>query len=283
MPAADPAAPNAAQAEYWNEGAGPTWAEMQAPLDRQLAPLGRLAMAALAPRPGERILDVGCGAGETSLELAAAVQPGGEVTGLDISRTLLEVARQRAVGRPGVSFVEADAQSYAFPSARYDGLFSRFGVMFFADPAAAFANLRTALKPGGRLAFVCWRAPAENPLMTVPGAAAADILPPPPPPEPNAPGPFAFADPQRVRAILQAAGFEAVDLAPHDLRVGAGDLEATLGLALRVGPLGGLLRQNPDKRDLVVDRVRAALMPYADADGVKLPSATWVVTARAPA
>jgi SAM-dependent methyltransferase len=279
--AADPA-PNAAQAEYWNAGAGPTWAELQEPLDRQLAPLGRLAMAALAPRPGERLLDVGCGAGETTLELAQAVAPAGHVTGLDISATLLAVARRRAAGRRDVDFVEADAQTYPFAPASHDGLFSRFGVMFFADPAAAFANLRRALKPGGRLAFVCWRTAAENEVMSLPMAAASPFLPPSTPPEPGAPGPFAFADPERVRALLDAAGFTGIHLAPHELKVGGGDLEATLSLSLRVGPLGGALRENPDKREAAVDAIRAALAPHEGPDGVKLRSATWVVTARNP-
>ena len=145
-------APNAAQVAYWNDAAGQTWAEMQEALDRQLAPLGRAAMAALAPTPGERLLDIGCGAGQTTLELAAAVAPGGEVLGLDISRPLLEVARARPAV-PGVRFLEGDAQTHAFEPAGFDGAFSRFGVMFFADPPAAFANIRRALKPGGRAAI----------------------------------------------------------------------------------------------------------------------------------
>ncbi|MCR5880984.1 class I SAM-dependent methyltransferase [Phenylobacterium sp. J367] len=134
-------------------------------------------MAALAPSAGERLLDIGCGAGETTIELAERVQPGGAVVGLDISRPLLEAARARAAPS-GVEFIEADAQTHAFPPGSFDGVFSRFGVMFFADPVAAFTNIRRALKSGGRLAFVCWRAAAENPVMTTPMAAAAHLLPP---------------------------------------------------------------------------------------------------------
>ncbi|HEY8616242.1 class I SAM-dependent methyltransferase [Phenylobacterium sp.] len=275
-------APNAAQQAYWNDAAGRTWAEMQEPLDRQLRPLGRAAMAALAPKPGERLLDIGCGAGETTLELAAAA-PGGEVVGVDISRPLLDVARARPAPA-GVSFLEADAQAYPFDPASFDGVFSRFGVMFFADPAAAFRNIRRALKPGGRLAFVCWRSLAENPIMTAPMAAAVQHLPPPAPPgDPHAPGPFAFADPERVRGILGAAGFADVALAPHDEAIGGGDLRTAVGLSLRIGPLGMMLRENPDKRDVVVAAVRDALAAYEGPDGVKLPSATWIVTARNPA
>lgn len=274
-------APNAAQSTYWNETAGPTWAAMQSPLDRQLEPLGRAAMAALALRPGEQVIDIGCGAGATTLQLAAIVAPGGGVTGLDISATLLALARSRSEGVEGVKFLEADAQTYRFQPASFDALFSRFGVMFFADPAAAFANLRGALKPDGRLAFVCWRRPDENPIMTLPMAAALAHLPPPPPPEPGAPGPFAFADPDRVRGILGDAGFRDVALTPHDEKIGGGDLDMALELALKVGPLGALLREHPDKRDTVIGAVRDVLAAHEGPDGVKLGSATWIVTARA--
>ncbi|MBJ7409090.1 MAG: methyltransferase domain-containing protein [Phenylobacterium sp.] len=272
---------NAQQVAYWNESAGPTWAELQAPLDRQLAPLGRRAMSELDLGPGRRVLDIGCGAGETTLSLA---QTGAEAVGVDISRPLLEIARRRSKGRTDVTFLEADAQTHPFPPGAFDAVFSRFGVMFFADPAAAFANIRQALKPGGRLAFVCWRTPAENPIMSLPmQAALAHVDAPPAPPEPGAPGPFAFADPERVRAILAAAGFKDVTVTPHDEAIGPGDLETTLALALRVGPLGALLRENPEKRDAVIASVRAALAPYDGPDGVKLGSATWIVTAVSPA
>lgn len=273
-------APNAQQATYWNEGAGPTWAAMTEALDRQLEPLGRAAIRALGPEAGERMLDVGCGAGQTTLELAAAVAPGGSVVGLDISETLLSVARTRDASGLSVSFLPADAQTHAFPPASFDGLFSRFGVMFFADPVAAFTNLNRALKPGGRLAFVCWRRPDENPIMTLPMAAALAHLPPPAPPTPGAPGPFAFADPERVRTILGGAGFSEITLTPHDEKVGGGDLETVLDMALKVGPLGALLREHPDKRDAVLGAVRAALTPHDGPGGVKLGSATWIVTAR---
>lgn len=274
--------PNAQQSIYWNESAGPTWADLHAPLDNQLAPLGRAAMAALALRAGERVLDVGCGSGQTTFELARAVAPDGEVVGVDISRTLLDVARRRREGAPGLHFVEADAQTYPFEAGHFDAVFSRFGVMFFADPAAAFANLRRALKPGGRLAFVCWRPPAENPIMSLPMAAAlAHIDNPSPPPEPGAPGPFAFADPERVKTILAAGGFHDVAVTAHDEDIGAGDLETTLSLALKVGPLGALLRENPGQRDAAVAAVRAALAPHDGPNGVRLGSATWIVTATA--
>ncbi|HEY8572603.1 class I SAM-dependent methyltransferase [Phenylobacterium sp.] len=276
-------APNAAQVAYWNESAGPVWAQSQAALDRQLAPLGRAGMAVLAPGPGERILDVGCGAGETTLELKAAVGPGGAATGVDISRPLLKISRRRAEGLSGVEFVEADAQTHPFEPGAFDAVFSRFGVMFFADPQAAFGNIRRAMRPGGRLAFVCWRPPTENPVMTLPMVAALPLLPQPPqPPEPGAPGPFAFADPERPRSILEAAGFQDIAIAPHDEKVGGGDVEATTELAMKIGPLGAQIREHPHLAAAVREAVRHALAPHAGPDGVKLGAAIWIVTARAP-
>lgn len=273
---------NAGQIAYWNDTAGKVWADVQGPLDRQLKPLGRAAMAALKPKAGERILDIGCGAGETTVELAERVAPGGTVTGVDISRPLLEVARRRG-GAEGVTFVEADAQTQAFEPASFDAAFSRFGVMFFADPTAAFVNIRKALKPGGRMAFICWRPPIENPIIVLPMMAAAPLLPEqPPPPEPGAPGPFAFADPDRVRGILTDAGFEEIVIAKHDEKIGGGNLDTALDLALRIGPLGSMLREQPELAPRVTEAVRTALAQHDGPDGVKLDSATWLVTARAP-
>jgi ubiquinone/menaquinone biosynthesis C-methylase UbiE len=275
-------ATNAAQVIYWNDAAGPTWADLQTPLDRQLEPLGRRVMAEL-DLDGRRVLDVGCGAGATSLALAEAVGPQGAVVGADISRPLLDVARRRAEGHPNLRFEEADAQTAAFDPGAFDVVFSRFGVMFFSDPEAAFANLRRALTPGGQLGFVCWRPPVENPVFVLPMQSVQHFVQPPPPAEPGAPGPFAFADPERVRAILAAAGFADIQIAPHDEKIGSGDLDTALGLALRVGPLGTVLRENPDQRDAVIATVREALAKHVGPDGLKLDSATWIVTARNPA
>ena len=274
-------APNADQVAYWNDAAGKTWADLQEPMDRQLESLGRRVMAALQPSPGERVLDIGCGSGATTLMLAEAVAPGGEAVGVDISRPMLDVAHRRSAGLSGVSFQEADAQTAPFPSASFDGVFSRFGVMFFADPPAAFTNIHRALKPGGRLAFVCWRTPFENPFMILPMMAAAPHLPPSEPQDPTAPGPFAFADPERVRGILTAGGFTDIDIARHYEKIGGGDLERTLDLSLRIGPLSRALRENPDRREAVVGAVREALAAHAGPQGVKLDSAAWIVTARA--
>ena len=278
------AAANAAQEEYWNGRAGETWVELQRLLDMELQPLGRESQTALALRPGERVLDIGCGAGETSLDLAAAVAPGGAVLGVDISRGLLQVADRRAAERGlQARFVAADAQTSDFGGERFDAAFSRFGVMFFADPTAAFANIRKALRPGGRIAFVCWRPPAENPLMTAPFKAAEPLLPPMPPSDPLAPGPFAFADPERVRRIVGEAGFGQVAIRPFDAKVGGWTPEEALVVAQRVGPLGTVLRENPELRPKVLDAVAGELQRHTDTDGkVRLGAAVWIVTATAP-
>jgi SAM-dependent methyltransferase len=256
------------------------WAEVRGLLELQLEPLGRRALAALAARPGERVLDIGCGGGETVLALARAVAPDGAVVGIDVSAAVLEYARRDALSCARVSFLHADAQTYLFEPATFDAAFSRFGVMFFADPIAAFANLRRSLKPHGRLAFVCWRALEENPLDHVPLQAALPFLPAQPANDPNAPGPFAFADPERVRRILEAAGFGDIDITAHDEMVGSGDLEAMLAACTRVGALGKILRENPYLRAAALPAVGAALAAYDGPLGVQLNAAAWIVTAR---
>ena len=276
--------PNLAQVEYWNAAAGETWARLQDQLDRQLASLGLEAMRALDATPGECLIDVGCGCGQTTLELARRVGSDGAVLGVDISQPMLEVARRRAAETPDLAarFREADVQTVDLGAANFDGAFSRFGVMFFSDPPAAFANLRRSLKPGGRLAFVCWRAFSENPWMGAPLAAALPFLPEPEPVDPLAPGPFAFADAGRVRTILTEAGFTAIDIRPHDTQIGGGDVEEALQLAFRVGPLGAALREDPSRAGLIADAVRGVLEAHLTPQGVLMPAAVWIVTARCP-
>lgn len=279
-----PTTANADQQVYWNEGAGQAWVELQDLLDRQLEPLGDRAMEKLAPCSGEQVLDIGCGTGQTTLQLAARVGAQGSVLGVDISRPMLEIARRRAAAAQlsQVQFLEADAQTHPFDAGTLDAVFSRFGVMFFADPRAAFVNIRRALRPSGRLAFICWRSMAENPWMRpAPGNVFADV-PTPPPPEPGAPGPFAFADSEHVRGILADAAFADIAITPHDAQLGANDLEDTIKLSLGVGPLGALLRERPEKRDAVVVELRKAFTARLRDGKVVQDGAAWVVTARNP-
>lgn len=257
------------------------WAEVRDLLERQLAPLGRRALKALASRPGENILDIGCGGGETALEIAKTVAPNGSVVGVDLSPVVLAHARRSSQGCQRVRFVEADAQVFPFAPKSFDAAYSRFGVMFFTDPVAAFRNIRRGLKMNGRLAFVCWRALNDNPLDIVPLRAATPYLPPQPMENPDAPGPFAFAEPNRVRDILERAGFAQIEITAHDERVGSGDLDAMLAVCMRVGALGKILRENPELRTTTLPAVRSALAEYDGPNGVTLNAATWIVTARA--
>jgi len=274
-------AANADQIAYWNDKAGHTWAHFQPMLDRQIGPLGARAIASLAPELGEAILDIGCGCGDTTMALALATGPTGRVLGADISAPMLNVARRRAAaaGLPQAYLLQADAQTQNFP-AKFDAAFSRFGVMFFADPTRAFGNIAASLRPGGRLAFVCWRSADENPWMMVPMQAAAPLLPPAQPADPLAPGPFAFADANRINTILTHAGFTAIEIAAHDTDIGGFSLPDATKLALRVGPLGQALRDAPDLGPALKENVAAALACYETQAGVLLASATWIVTAR---
>jgi SAM-dependent methyltransferase len=179
-----------------------------------------------------------------------------------------------------VAFRKLDAQTGDLGDDLFDAAFSRFGVMFFSDPMAAFANIRASLKPGGRLAFVCWRPLNENPWMQAPLQAALPLLPPVAPPDPTAPGPFAFADANRVRSILADSGYGSVTINPFDADIGGGDLEQTLKLALGIGPLGRALREHPELEDNVVDAVRDVLSKYLTSNGVRMPAAVWIVLAR---
>jgi SAM-dependent methyltransferase len=278
--------PNRAQIANWNGRQGETYTRLQAQVDRELAATGQAAIDALAPKTGEIILDIGCGGGGTCLDLASYVGPSGQVIGVDISRPQLELARRRAetAGLASqVSFVLADAQTHPFERGFADGLYSRFGVMLFADPVAAFVNLRTALKPGGRLSFVCWREAADNPAMNLAleaaVAVAPELAPPPPQPVPG-PGPYAFADPVRVRQVLHDAGYFAIDIRPHDAPTAYGALDEALAFMLRIGGLAGRLRQAPHLEAAVTPAVRQALAAHIVDGEVRLRAAVWIVTAR---
>jgi SAM-dependent methyltransferase len=282
MPMTGGAAGNAAQIEYWNSTAGPTWVALQEQLDRQIEPLGHAALTALAPAAGEAVLDIGCGCGQTSIDLAGRVGGTGRVLGVDVSSPMLEAARRRRLPAASarLEFRQADAQSDDLGPAAFDAAFSRFGVMFFADPVAAFSNVRRSLRPDARLCFVCWRPLADNPWMTIPFEAALPFLPPAAPADPHAPGPFAFADGDRVRTVLRAAGFASVTVNPFDAAVGGGDVEAALALSFKVGPLGAALRADPPLQARVAAAVRQRLQDCMTLRGVFMAAGVWIVLAR---
>ena len=276
------AVPNPDQIQYWNGPAADRWVTAQEQLDRMMAPFAEELLARARPVAGERVVDVGCGCGAVTLAVAAAVGPGGAVVGLDVSAPMLARARERARGLQTVTFVEADAATHRMaPPA--DLLVSRFGVMFFDDPAAALANLSGLLRPGGRLAFVCWRAPAQNPWAAVPFAAVRGALGVPDAAvDPHAPGPFAFADGARVRGLLERAGFEAITVDPFDHEVVQGKgLDDAVAFAFQLGPAARLAAGADEAaRARAMVAVREALAPYAKGDRVALGSAVWMVSAR---
>jgi SAM-dependent methyltransferase len=269
---------NAEQIEYWNGPVGERWAKLQETIDASLAEISAAVMKFADPRPRERVLDIGCGAGTTTYALAKAVGNEGSVTGVDISEPMLAVARAR--GR-GVNFRKSDAAVHLF-HATHDLVFSRFGVMFFDDPARAFANIKKAIKPHGRLAFVCWRDVKENLWASTPIAAAHDLVPPQPPADPYAPGPYAFADSERLIGFLGKAGY-------RDIRVEALDTVVNLGAtpddaatqALNIGPLA---RAATGLDDATRDRIRAvvseAVAQYQTPAGITPPAACWLVRAK---
>ncbi len=276
---------NADQIAYWNGPPGEKWVKNQQVMDASLADATAGLFALAAIRSGERVLDIGCGSGQTSLMAADAVGEGGQVTGVDVSKPLLVLARSRAQGRANVAFIEADAATHDF-APRHDLLMSRFGVMFFDNPAAAFANIRRAAAPAGRLAFVCWRALAENEYAAMPFEIAKKIMPPLPPSDPFAPGPFALADGDRLQGILVDAGFSDIALARHDGWMPMGATPEQAGIqATSLGPTARALARlgDADLSARVLAAVTDAFRAYPRGEGgtIACRIACWLVSARA--
>ena len=280
---------NATQIEFWNGETGRNWVTHDALMEAMLQPLGESVMDTLAPQPGEHVLDIGCGCGHTSLSLADRVGAEGSVEGVDISAPMLAVASQlaaeRNAERTSIQFLEADAQTHTFEPERYDVVFSRFGVMFFEDPVAAFANIRGALRKSGRLAFCCWQPRAVNPFMTVPAMAALELLPAPPEMPPRTPGPFAFEEAKYVMEVLTSAGFESVVVMPlqQPLTFGRGlSLTDIVERLVQIGPIAQMVREaSEDLQQPVRDKVIDAVAPFYTEDaGMTLDGQFWQVTAR---
>jgi SAM-dependent methyltransferase len=272
---------NAEQIEYWNGRVGNRWAALQETIDASLAAISDVALAFAAPARGERVLDIGCGCGTATLALARAVSPGGAVEAIDISAPMLDLARARiAAAGAKIGLMQADAAAHVF-SPRFDLVFSRFGVMFFADPAAAFANIREALARKGRMAFVCWRGAPENLWASAPFAAARDLVPPQPPSDPHAPGPFAFADRARLHGILEQAGFANIRIEALDTAMYMGATpEQAAAQALNIGPLARAATDLDDAaREKIRNAVAGAMTKYATAQGIAPAAACWLVGA----
>lgn len=272
---------NADQIEYWNGPEGAHWVDREAQFDAMLAPFIDRILDAAQLQPTNRVLDVGCGSGATSRGVAARAA---SVVGVDISAPMLRRAREHAAadGLTNVEFVQADAQEHAF-HAEFDVIVSRFGVMFFADPAAAFTNLAQALVPGGRLAFACWQDQFANEWVAVPGMTLIPIVGPPDMPPPNAPGPFAFADRERVAGILDAAGFSNVEIDDVQMPIllgGGLNVDAAVEF-LAEGGMGKRFLANADDeaRARALEAVHAAFEPFVTPEGVRMGSAVWIVCA----
>ena len=274
---------NQAQAELWNGQAGQNWVEQNAVLDRLFEPFERVLVDAVRQAGAREVLDVGCGAGATTFAVARGFGTEGRCTGLDLSAPLIELARRRTVetGVDNADFIVADAQLQDFQPASFDAVISRFGVMFFDDPVAAFANLRRAARPEAGLACIVWRSAAENPFMTTAERAAAPLLPDAPPRDPNAPGQFAFGDRDRVSGILTAAGWREVDLQPLDVacEMPADDLST---YAVRMGPMSLVLPSlGEDLRRAVTDAVTRGFEPFVSDSVARFTAACWMVRGKA--
>ena len=280
---------NEGQIEFWNGEAGQRWVEHDAELERAIGVLTPRLLARAGTAARRHALDIGCGCGNQTLALARQLGAGARVTGVDISAPMLALARTRAAAAPAdaavLDFLHLDAAAHAFPPGTFDLLFSRFGVMFFVDPLAAFRNLRAACAPGATLVFCCWQAPARNDWISLPMQAVAPHAGAPAATDPYAPGPFAFADSERVGGILAAAGFADIAFEPFETELcfaqGA-TLAAAVDALLQTGPVGTLLAPlEPGPRERALADARTARAPSYRDGGLWLRSAAWIVHAQA--
>lgn len=278
---------NNAQAQMWDTTGAEAWIRHVDDFDATLNPFGRAVMDGLALRSGERILDIGCGVGSTSMELASRVEPG-HVTGADISPRMVAEATRRATERGivNVDFVAKDVQTGDLGSDYFDVAFSRVGVMFFDDPVQAFTNIRSAIATGGRLGFICFQDPTRNPFISQPVMAALAHLE-VSPPAPGGPSPFALADPDHIREILNSAGFTniRVDPGPDEAVIPAGaGLDAVARRLLEQNPLtAGHMAGLPDEKVAsLINAVAEVLRPFSHGDEIRMGAGTWLVFADKP-
>jgi SAM-dependent methyltransferase len=270
------------QSALWNGTGGRGWVALEDLIDQLFRPVDDLLVDAVLSEPSSRVLDVGCGAGSTTVAIARRLGGSGSCTGIDVSEPMVAAARERARReRATVDFVVADAQTHRFEPASFDTITSRFGVMFFGDPSEAFANLHRAATSGARLRLVVWRSPAENPFMTTAELAAAPLLPDLPARRPNEPGQFGFADGEHVRGILEASGWSELDLQRIDVPCTFPEAELVRYVS-QLGPVGRILQQADDElRARVIAAVRPAFAPYVHGAEVAFTAACWMISARA--
>jgi SAM-dependent methyltransferase len=284
---ADQLIANTAQRDYWNTVAGPRWVGLEGFVERRVRAVNDLLLAGSGVKPGERVLEIGCGTGAFTIPLAEAVSEHGEVLGADISAAMLGGARKRLAeaGLRNISLIEADAQTHNFAPGRFDLITSRFGVMFFADPAAAFTNLLTAARTGGRLCFACWAALDQNEHWLIPYRVALRHLGPPEAKPPRAPGPMAYADPDYVRSFLGTAGFADIAVGREHPDIFASSAVEEAEHACIMGPSGRLIdEKRPDDatRQTIRREIEEAFTAHFRGGKAVLPSTVLLVTARRP-
>lgn len=268
--------------EYWKEEGGEKWVEYIDATEASLAVFREKLIDYASVAEGEIILDVGCGGGTTSIDLASRVGPGGRVTGVDISAPILSLAKKRGERIDNLDFIEDDAASCELDEKAFNLIFSRFGVMFFSDPVAAFSNFRQSITPCGRIVFLCWRTLEENPWMGAPTAAAFQVIPPQgPPPEPDMPGPFSLSSKKRITSLLRSAGLNNVNIEAVDVDMCLGDMDETVDYFSKMGPAAAILvNATEDQKNAVKEAMREALKQFETAEGIVAPAAAWIVTAR---
>jgi SAM-dependent methyltransferase len=274
---------NHKQIAYWNEVAGPKWVGLDDAMDTKFANINELLLSHAAARPGDTVLDIGCGTGTTALPFASAVTPGGHVTGIDVSEPMLQVAKRRSATCSNVTFLLTDAQSHNFGGQKFDLLASRFGVMFFTDPVAAFTNLRRALAEDGRLCFVCWAPLQDNPHWQIPFDIVVARLGSPQPRHPHAPGPLAFSDAAYVKTILENSGFAEIRIVPTPVPIIGETLEEEARIACVLGPAAALLdekKADDSTRASIQSEFAKALRVFLTPQGLASPATVNLVTAR---